>query len=406
MKPLHLGLVTAILLSGFSSAEAIDLEKLRRQATPTWFRASHEPETIFRAQSADDGGVPVPAEAGVTPETGTMDGSTITGDGSFTAPTLPETSTWNAFSPPVTPDPFVSPAPYGAQPMPYAPYSPYGMGAAPAGGYATFGANGPQPFRYGWQNRLDISWMPETGVNGSPGNFEQFGVDYDLAYTGPFVPGWMLTFTNEFKLRSWDGPSGGAGLPGSAFRFGWDFELETPQSGPFSVAFGITPSINSDLDASLSSDAFQLDGRGIVLFQLDQWWTLALGAQYWDRVNDRVIPYGGLIYRDDFWEWRLMYPEARISLFLGNEPYWAKWMYVRSEYHVEAYEITAATVPRRDEVELEDWRVMIGFKMDAGYYNWFIEGGWVFDRKIDYSSALHPSVDPSTAFMLQMGWRF
>jgi hypothetical protein len=328
-------------------------------------------------------------------------------EGQYTYPTLPETSTWNAFSPPVTPDPFVSPTPYGAQPTPYAPYSPYGAQQMPGNGFQTFGANGQQPFRMGWKNSMDISWMPQTSASGgSGGGFEQFGVDYDLAYTGPFMPGWMLTFTNQFRLRSWDGPSGGAGLPGSAFRFGWDFELETPQSGPFSVSFGITPSINSDLDASLSSDAFQLDGRGLFLWQLDHFWTLALGAQYWDRVNDQVIPFGGLVYRDDFWEWRLMYPEARISLFLGNEPYWAKWMYIRGEYHVEAFEVTTATAPRRDQVELEDWRVLLGFKMDAGYYNWFIEGGWVFDREIDYQSAAHTSVSPSTGFIMQMGWRY
>ncbi len=345
---------------------------------------------------------------------------------------LPETSTWNAFSPPMMPDPFAQPgaygqpvppnfgqpAPYGqpspygqavpyAQPTPYAPYAPYGAAPPVSGGFTVPGANGPQPYRLGWQNRLNISWMPTTRVSGgATGGFEQFGVDYDLAHTGPCLPGWISTWTNQFRLRNWDGPVGGAGLPGDAYRFGVDYEVETPQTGPYSLSLGITPSINSDLNASVSSDAFQLDGRGIMLFQLDRYWTVGLGAQFWDRVNDRVIPYAGLIYRDDFWEWRLMFPESQISLFLGNEPYWSKWAYVRAEYHVEAYEISTATGTGRDEVELEDWRAMFGFRMDAGACSWFIEAGWVFDREIDYSNAANASVFPGTGFLTQAGWRF
>ncbi|MCA9051308.1 MAG: hypothetical protein KDA89_21370, partial [Planctomycetaceae bacterium] len=268
-------------------------------------------------------------------------------------------------------------------------------------------ANGPRPYRLGWQNRLDISYMPNVAVTGgSTGSFGQFGVDYDLANTAPCLPGWVSTWTNQFRLRNWDGPTGGAGLPGSAFRFGVDYEVETPQAGPYSLSLGITPSINSDLNASMTSDAFQLDGRGIMFFQLDQYWTLGLGAQFWDRVHDRVIPYGGLVYRDDFWEWRLMFPESQISLFLGNEAYWSKWAYARAEYHIEAYEISTATGTGRDEVELKDYRILMGFRMDASVYSWFIEAGWVFNRDIDYASAANPTVSPGTAFITQVGWRY
>ena len=86
-------------------------------------------------------------------------------------------------------------------------------------------------------------------------------------------------------------------------RFGIDLELETPQAGPFGWSFGVTPSVNTDFDSSIGGEGFQLDGRGILFWQLDQYWTLGLGAQYWDRVDDIIIPWAGLIYRDDYWEW-------------------------------------------------------------------------------------------------------
>jgi len=272
------------------------------------------------------------------------------------------------------------------------------------GGYSAYGANGPQPYRLGWQHSLDTHFIPNAGATGgSAGNYEEFGANFNLANTRPFMPGWLLTQTYQFGMRMWDGPIGGAGLPGNAFRFGQDLELSTPQTGPYSMSLGVTSSINSDLDASISNEAFQLDGRGIVWYQVDQFWTMGLGAMYWDRVKDRVLPYAGLVYRDDFWEWRLMFPESEVRLFLGNEPQWSKWLYVRGGYNVEAYEISTG-MGGRDEVEFEDWQVMGGFQMDAGYYRWFIEAGWLLDREIRYRR--NAPVPTGDAFITRLGWRY
>ena len=128
---------------------------------------------------------------------------------------------------------------------------------------------------------------------------------------------------------------------------------------------------------------------------------------YWDRVDDIVIPYGGLIYRDDYWEWQLMFPETRVSLFLGNEGNCSKWLYARGEYHVESWGVSrqfgAATAD--DEVQLEDYRILIGLKMDSGYYNWFFEGGWVLNREVTFDSTA-PGFDLDTGFIGQIGLRF
>ena len=323
-----------------------------------------------------------------------------------------DVTTWNAFSPPMMSDPFLQPN-GGYQPSPYAPYSPYGgyPQTAPAQGITTFGANGARPYRYGWNNAVDISWLPDgsvsSGPGGATGSMDIFGVDYRLGYTMPLVPGWILNWTNQFSYRNWNGPSGAIGLPSDLFRFGADIELETPQAGPYSISLGLTPSYNTDFDGS-GSDAFQLDGRGILLMQLDQYWTLGLGAMYWDRVKGRVIPYAGLIYRDDYWEWQLMFPEARVSLFLGNEAYWAKWLYVRGEYHIEAYGIqeTLGGLTRDDQVELEDYRILIGMNMESSMYSWFFEGGWVLNRSVNFDNAATPDFDLGTGFIGQIGLRY
>lgn len=421
MKSLHLCFALTALLFSVTEVTAQD-SQFRLLSAPSVFgrhSSGLRSDVIFRAQ----GGVPLPPEAGSIPSSGipgvpaaqaTPAPSVITGPVTpgvgGTTLSSPAPSTWNAFSPPSLADPFAG----GIDPGPYAPYSPYGTpaygspgygGFGYGGGFSTPGVNGPRPYRMGWHTDFDLEWMPNSGVGGATGSFEQFGVNYDLGYTAPFMPGWIMTWTNQFRLRNWDGPTSGPGLPGKAFRFGWDFQLETPQNGPVGLQLGITPSINSDLDGSLGSSAFQLDGRGIFLFQLDQSWSLVLGAEYWDRVEDRVIPHVGIVYRDDWWEWRIMYPESMVSLFLGNEAQWSKWLYARAEYHVEAYEVRTAG-GGRDQAQLEDYRLLLGFRMDAGTYSWFTEAGWVFDREVDYGIPANASFDPSTGFIARIGWKY
>ena len=82
-------------------------------------------------------------------------------------------------------------------------------------------------------------------------------------------------------------------------------------------------------------------------------------------------------------------PEARVSLFLGSEYLWAKWLYVRAEYHIEAYQVDAqfGGTTRHEQIELEDWRALLGLKMDTGRYDWYVEAGWTFARDVNFKGA-------------------
>jgi hypothetical protein len=432
VKSFHLWLSAAVIaFSSFPGARAVDLYSgahLRRGAAVLhehtsdrprvrlrWFRPVKDVATVFRAQSDDE--IPTPPEATDSPRTldlpsGTSSG--VTGDPGIE---LPEPSTWNAFSPPITSDPFLD----GGITPPYAPqvpaYPPSGgpfRGPAGVGGYSIPGTNGGQPYRFGWEQRFDMHLIPGADVSGggAAGEFEEFGVDYDLTLTRPFIPGWILKETGQFRARTWQGPASAgppavppppAGLPGSGFRLGIDFEFSTPQVGPYSMTLAVTPSLNTDFNRSPTSKAFQLDGRGIIWWGVTPGWSFGLGAMFWDRVDDRVLPYAGWVYRDDYWEWRLMFPESEIRLFLGNEPWWSKWLYVRAKYNIDAYEGVGSLGVQR-EVEFEDWQLTLGFQMDAGYYRWFIEGGLILDRELEYDTAPDISVDPS--YITRIGIRY
>ncbi len=425
MKLLHLWLPAALIACGLCpdvQANDISPQMVRAglqfrphdQATigssvrTSWFRPVRDMDAVFRAQSDD----PVPTPPGAAGATSDLPPGAATDAGNTQSLGLPAPTTWNAFSPPVTSDPFLE----GGTMQPYAPGAPmapgygpqYGAPMAPGAGqgmYSTFGANGGRPFRFGIEQRLESYLIPNADVSGggAAGSYDELGVNYDLVHTRPFMPGWILRKTAQFRWRSWDGPRGGVGLPGSGFRFGEDIEIQTPGGGPYTVSLGITPSINTDLNRNMTWNAFQLDGRGIVWWQLDSYWSFGLGAMYWDRVDNRVLPTGGLVYRDDFWEWRMTFPEAEIRLFLGNESMWSKWIYFRAKYNIEAYEgVGAGGV--QGEFEFEDWQLTGGFQMDAGYYRWFVEGGLILDREIDYNIA--PAINVSTSYITRIGVRY
>src|SRR5690606_30247483 len=150
---------------------------------------------------------------------------------------------------------------------------------------------------------------------------------------------WIFAFTQEFGVRWWDGPSTSPAfptitLPGQVYHVGWDFALSTPPNGPWVVEFGFNPSINSDFEQELSSRGVNYVARVVGLYRASPYLSLVLGVQYWDRVDDLFVPNAGVIWTpDDRWEWRLVFPDPRVSFFVGNEAGYAKWLYVRGEYH-------------------------------------------------------------------------
>jgi hypothetical protein len=58
-----------------------------------------------------------------------------------------------------------------------------------------------------------------------------------------------------------------------------------------------------------------------------------------------------------------------------------------------------------DPVQISDYRILGGFKMDSGMYSWFFEAGVVFDRQVEFESAT-PGYDLSSGFIGQIGLRY
>jgi hypothetical protein len=304
--------------------------------------------------------------------------------------------------------------------------SPAPFMTAPPPGIATWGANGPQPYRLGYSLWGDLGFLPNRPVSlPGGGKFSVFEANVGLNHTIPtwWAP-WLFSLEHQFGYRDWSGPDSTetttrTDLPASVYRFGWDIRFETPlnsQFAPFALTLAFNPSINSDFDQHLTRNAYNFDGRGVLLWQLDPRFQVALGAGFWDRVHDRIIPYAGFVWLpDDRWEFRIMWPQSRIQYYCGNYMGEDVWLYATGEYHIESYQIgSSAFVPppplggtvvnRVDQVELEDYRILIGLRKSNPIVSGFIEGGWVFGRRVD--QRFGPDFNINTGFIGRVGIRF
>ena len=368
---------------------------------------------VTRAQSPDYGSPYFPDPSG-----GSYPGGSYPG-GSYSGGTYPGSSA------PVIPIQYYDGAqqnPYMNQGVPAYPNAiqdPFAPGGnpymnpqmSPQMGYQMRGINGPQPVRYGWSHRFDLTYMPGEQVK-SPGTgrFEILGVDYEMIHTKPIGNNWTWAIGPQFNYRSWQGPTttptNDMDLPGGVYRFGLDMMLRTPTVNGWTLELGFDPSIATDFNSSLGSNAFLYDAHAVAFVQVNPQWTLALGVFYWDRVDNIILPYAGAIWTpNDIWEFRLIFPKPRISVFLGTPMGVPTWAYVGAEYHVEAYEVKPDTFANSTRVQLADWRVAGGLKWETGWMTSFAEAGYIFDRKVDYRS-IGDNFRVSDGFMARIGFRY
>jgi hypothetical protein len=301
----------------------------------------------------------------------------------------------------------MTPAPYGT-----APYgaNPYGGANTPQGFY-TYGMNGPQPYRYGLQERLNVSYLPGAGTSPNRGDFDIFEVDFEKALVNPIWGNWVFTLSPQINYRAWGGPNGAvapapANLPGSVYRFGLNFQLATPSVNGWSAEFGFNPALATDFDAPVNGNALFFDAYGVAFWQWSPQLTWALGVLYWDRVDDIILPYAGVVYTpDQYWEFRLVFPQPRVSYFLGAPYGVATWVYVGGEYHVEAYYVDLDDGATDTKVQYSDWRIYGGLRWEAGQYVTFVEAGAAVGRKVDYQKVGN-DFDVNSGFFARAGLRW
>ena len=308
-------------------------------------------------------------------------------------------------SPPLT-------APLGS---PYQPQDPFQIQGGPdpvlpylsdPGATVLSGINGPQPHRFGFTPIFDAGYIAPSGAK-SPGH-GQFAVqEYDgaLKHVSMLGPDWVFTNTIQGGGRAWSGPQS-PNLPGSVYRLGWDFLLNSPQMGAWSAQLDFNPSINTDFESSLGREALNLDANGALLYRASPQWLFVLGVQYWDRVDNIFIPNAGVVWNpNERLEARLLFPKSRISYFVGNFGAGSHWLYATGEYHVESYQIHMPGMSAREQIQISDWRVGVGMRSDHQWYDKYIEVGYVFNRQAEFLRTT-PGFNINDGLMARFGVRF
>lgn len=276
----------------------------------------------------------------------------------------------------------------------------------PYAGQSTYGVYGPQPYRMGWSSALEGGYLFPEGVKGTANDeFKVVESRGELRYNTMGPNGWIWGWTPAVDVRNWDGPAL-VGLPGAAYGLSSDIKLASPLTGGFGIEAGFTPRIATDFQHSLNSDAWFFDGRVVMTYQFCPEWMLVGGVQYWDRVQDLWIPTGGLVWRPgDRWEFRMTYPKAQASVFMGNWIGADTWFYASGEYHVEAYNVEINKSGSRDTVQLSDYRLMLGLRQEMGMVSTFVEGGILLDRDVIFAGN-SPDFRVSDGYIVRSGIRF
>jgi hypothetical protein len=311
---------------------------------------------------------------------------------------------------PVTPDmgsPYQMDDPFlygGPDPVLQGPYQNFG---APAPVYA--GVNGPQPFRMGWIPRLDIGYMPQADLRGVNSDIEIFELDTELRHNSPFNMGWVFSQAFQFDYRAWNTDTDLAGLYRvNLYRFGYDMEMIKMKSNGWTLAVDFNPSINTDFEHNLTSEAWNFDGRIVVTHQIDPCLMCVFGVQYWDRVDDIILPIGGVVYTpNDLWEYRLTFPQARISRFMGF--FWGghHWFYGSAKYGVESYQVDTTPLggSPHNQVQYENWQLALGIRSDHVTFDKYFELAWVLGRSFEFKNTLG-KFDADDTLLIRGGIRF
>ena len=214
----------------------------------------------------------------------------------------------------------------------------------------------------------------------------------------------ILQFTPRF---SWHviGDGGPVGIPPQFFDAGLDTTLYLPLSEKWSFLGMAGPSIFSD-GQNTSSQAFRMTGRALAFYQWSKTVKLSGGFLYLGRADIKALPAGGIFYQPhgDF-KVELFFPRPKIAWRFHHAGEISRWCYLAGEFGGNSWAIERSS-GLNDIMTLRDYRLVAGLEHIQGEtFRGLIEAGFVFGRKIEYTSGVGNTTQSPTA-MLRGGLAF
>jgi len=351
--------------------------------------------------------------------------------GSYTTP-APITGTYGATTPPATTAPWDPYAPQSSmQILPAPPALPYsGTTAAPPsiftptpgypgqpatppaayGGYIQPNGAIAQPQRLRQQILFEATWL--AGSGGS-----ELGVtdlEINATFLFPFMGGRLpLYVTPGFAVHYWNGPDSASftsvpppELPPRTYDAYVDFGWKPVISNWLSADLGVRVGIYSDFE-KVETDAIRTIARGLGIITISPTTQIALGVVYLDRINIKLLPAFGLIWRPSpDARYDIIFPQPKLAHRLSTVGYTEWWVYVAGELGGGSWHFQRAN-GQDDAYDYNDLRLILGLEWKnqsvpglGGYF----EVGYAFNREIEYVS--NPGFDPDDTVMLRGGVTF
>lgn len=251
-----------------------------------------------------------------------------------------------------------------------------------------------------------VVWQKTTGLATwlAPGSGGLGITSLDLRGSVEFPNFQALWFVPRVGWHLLDGPTV-SDLPAQLYDFSWEAVAAMPVGNRWTFQAALAPSFFSDLN-NTSSKAFRLPGRLLAFWKWTDTLTLSGGVFYLDRDDVKWLPVGGFIWNpSDDWKLEIMAPRPRIAWRVSHDESQQSWAYVVGEFGGGTWAVQRANGVD-DVATLRDYRLLLGYEQKrSAKQSWWIEAGYVFKRRVEYTSAIGDS-DLSSTALARLGLTF
>ena len=237
--------------------------------------------------------------------------------------------------------------------------------------------------------KLDTTWLPGRNANG----LEIIDVDGTITLAAPLGQGIApLLFTPGAGLHFWNVPRTGTAvapppLPTRLFdsyvEVGWQ-----PRLAEWLFAdLAVTPGVYSDF-RDVSSQSFQMRGRGVAIVAFSPQFQIALGALYVNYNRTKVLPAGGVLWNPDGdTRLQLLFPQPKLAHRIGAWRDAEFWGYLKGEFGGGRWSVERSD-GSAEFIDYTDVRAILGLeRVTPGGLTSHVEVGYVFNRRVTFTSS-------------------
>jgi hypothetical protein len=251
-------------------------------------------------------------------------------------------------------------------------------------------SGGPPPaYSFGYNRvRSATTWLP--------GDENRFGWFSYESLSSAQIGNWASLVTG-FGIHLLDGPVQ-TDMPPRLFDFSIgvaDRRLIQPNIG-YDILFRV--GAFSDFEGS-ARDGVRYPSHAVTFLRLNPSSELVLGIDYLDRDDFRLLPVVGTIWSLTEWlKIEAVFPRPRVAAQIINT---STWVYLGGELGGGTWAIERVNLVD-DNATYKDLRLVLGWEtLGPGSLGSSFEIGYVFDRKLSYSSGVG-DYDPPDGFMVRM----